>query len=88
MWIGLKWTAEPGGQSRQKEGGTMTTGEKIRALREKAGLTQQQLGIACGLTVNSAQPNVAGWEQGVRPIPRKRIKVAAEALQVEISELI
>ena len=72
----------------QQGGQSMTTGEKIRALRERAGLTQQQLGIACGLTINSAQPNVAGWEQGERPIPRKRLKAAAEALQVEISELV
>ena len=66
----------------------MTTGEKIRALRKRAGLTQQQLGIACGLTINSAQPQVASWERGDRPIPRKRLKDAARVLGVDIWEIV
>ena len=66
----------------------MTTGERIRAAREAAGLTQQQLGEAVGLVPTSAQPHVSSWERGDRPIPRKRLKAAAEALQVEIGELV
>ena len=67
--------------------GIPTTGEKIRALRARAGLTQQQLGIACGLK-NQFSAAERGRVGGERPIPRKRLKAAAEALQVEISELI
>lgn len=66
----------------------MTTGERIKAAREAAGLTQQQLGEAVGLVPTSAQPHVASWERGDRPIPRKRLKDAARVLGLRLSDLI
>ena len=66
----------------------MTTGERIRAAREAAGLTQKQLGEAAGLESITAQPFVASWEAGTRPIPRDKIRLVAEALHIEPTELI
>lgn len=66
----------------------MTTGERIKAAREAAGLTQQQLGEAVGLVKASAQPHVASWERGDRPIPRKRLKDAARVLGVDIGDIV
>ena len=66
----------------------MTTGERIRAAREAAGLTQKQLGEAAGLESSTAQPFVASWEAGTRPIPRDKIKLVAEALGVDPMTLI
>ena len=66
----------------------MTTGEHIRAAREAAGLTQKQLGEAAGLESITAQPFVASWEAGTRPVPRDKIRAVAEALHIEPTELI
>jgi len=66
----------------------MTKGECIREAREAIGLTQQQLGERIGLKPNSAQPVVAGWERGDRPIPRRRVKEVADLLGLDIKDLI
>ena len=66
----------------------MTTGEHIRAAREAAGLTQKQLGEAAGLESSTAQPFVASWEAGTRPIPRDKIRLVAEALGINPTDLI
>lgn len=64
----------------------MTTGEEIKAARIAAGLTQKQLGEAAGY--KDAQPFVASWEAGTRPIPRGKIRAVAKALNIEPTELI
>jgi transcriptional regulator with XRE-family HTH domain len=66
----------------------MTTGEEIKACRLAAGLTQKQLGEAAGYTEITAQPFVASWEAGTRPIPRDKIRAVAKALNIEPAELI
>ena len=66
----------------------MTTGVRIRAAREAAGLTQKQLGEAAGLESITAQPFVASWEAGTRPIPRGKIRLVAEALGINPTDLI
>ena len=60
----------------------------IRAARLAAGLTQKQLGERVGYTGRTAQPFVASWEAGTRPIPRDKIQLVAEALHIEPTELI
>ena len=60
----------------------------IRSARLALGLTQKQLGEAAGYADSTAQPFVAAWEAGERPVPRDKIKQVAEALGVEPAELI
>ena len=64
------------------------TPDTIRAARIAAGLTQKQLGEAAGLESSTAQPFVASWEAGTRPVPRDKIRLVAEALLIEPTELI
>ena len=66
----------------------MTTPDTIRSARIAAGLTQKQLGEAAGYTDITAQPFVASWEAGTRPIPRDKIRAVAEALGVDPMTLI
>ena len=65
-----------------------TTPDTIRAARIAAGLTQKQLGEAAGLADTTAQPFVASWEAGIRPVPRDKIRLVAEALHIEPTALI
>lgn len=66
----------------------MTTGEKIRAAREAAGMTQAQFAREIGIESPWGQSIVARYESGDRPIPRKRLKLAAEALGISILDLL
>lgn len=51
----------------------MTTGEKIRAARKKAGLTQKQLGELCGI----AEPTIRRYELGkLKPKLETLLKIA------------
>ena len=67
---------------------TILAEDTIRAARIAAGLTQKQLGEAAGLESITAQPFVASWEAGTRPIPRDKIKLVAAALHIDPTELI
>ena len=58
----------------------MTTGQRIKAARKKAGLTQKQLGEKLGLSFQS----VAQWENDLRNPKRETLKRLAEALHVTI----
>lgn len=62
----------------------MTIGERIRAARKKAGLTQGELAEKLGI---SAQ-GIAQWENGVRNAKLGTIKKVAEALDVPFESLI
>ena len=65
-------------------GDVMTTGEKIRLYRKKAGLTQQQLASKLGFPYQ----RIGQYENGYRN-PRNGVLIKiAEALNVEPSELI
>lgn len=66
----------------------MTIPEHIRASRKAAGLTQRQLGEACGYEGRSAEVVVQEWERGVRPIPIERLRRLAAALDVPLDSLI
>ena len=60
----------------------------IRTARLAAGMTQAQLAEAIGLDTKWGQSIVAQYEMGSRPIPRKRLRLAAEVLGLRLSDLI
>lgn len=62
----------------------MTIGEKIKQARKKAGYTQKELGEKLGIS----QVRVAQYENGIRNPKIETIKKIAEALNVEIIDLI
>ena len=57
-------------------------GSKIREARIKAGLTQRELGIACGCNEKYSQQLVWLWENERQPIPRKKMIVIAQLLDI------
>jgi transcriptional regulator with XRE-family HTH domain len=66
----------------------MTYGEKIKAMRVAAGLTQQKLGELCGYTGRSAEVAVQCWEHS-RQMPRLEIaRALAEALKVTLDDVV
>ena len=63
----------------------MTIGDKIKALRKQAGMTQTELGIRLGVKKNA----VSKWECGrVEDIPASKIKAMALLFDVPTSYLI
>lgn len=62
----------------------MTIGEKIKSAREAAGLTQSDLGKACGTT----KQTIYKYESGaVTNIPFDRLELIADALNVPAADL-
>jgi transcriptional regulator with XRE-family HTH domain len=66
----------------------MTIPETIRAARERAGMTQLEVGQALGYKGNAAQVYVATWEAGTRPVPKAKIKALAELLNLDPMRLL
>lgn len=66
----------------------MTIPEHIRASRKAAGLTQRQLGEACGYEGRSAERVVQLWESGSQPVPIERLRRLAAALNIPLDSLI
>ena len=66
----------------------MTPAERIRIARLAAGMTQEQLAEAIGLDTKWGQSIVAQYEMGSRPIPRKRLQLAADVLGISILDLL
>lgn len=62
----------------------MTTGEKIKTLRQKKGLTQKQLGDLCGM----ADSAIRRYENGRAKPKIETLKKIASALRVPITDLI
>lgn len=62
--------------------------ELIRTRRTSLGLTQKQVGEACGYQGDLAQVQLAKWESGTRPVPLDKIRGLAKILQMQIDELI
>ena len=63
----------------------MTTGDKIRTLREAAHLTQAELGARCGTT----KQTIFKYETGViSNIPLDKIRLIADALNVDPAVLL
>lgn len=57
-------------------------GNRVRELRERAGLTQRELGNSVGV-INTA---ISAIELGRNPIPPERYRTFAEALKVDPKE--
>lgn len=66
----------------------MTIPETIRETRKALGMTQRQLGTACGYEGRSGEVVVQEWERGVRPIPIERLRALAAALKLPLDSLI
>lgn len=66
----------------------MTLGEKIKTARKTVGLTQKQLGLACGYIESSAERIVQKWEHSSCAPPLDKIRTLATALKVSIDYLI
>jgi len=67
------------GYYHRKAGKAMT----IKAAREKAGLTQEQVAERIGVT----QPTYAGWETGKRNPKQETLKKIAAAIGIDVSQL-
>ena len=70
---------------------TMVTtrfGDYIRECRIAAGLTQKQLGEACGYEGRSAATTIQNWEADKQPVPLDRLRRLAAALNVSLDSLI
>ena len=63
-------------------------GEMLKEQRKRAGLTQQQVGEACGYEGISAQRTVGYWESGRSYPPLDKLRVLAKALGVTLESLI
>ena len=66
----------------------MTLGEKIKTARIAAGLTQRQLGEACGREGRSGECTVQHWEHNRQEPGLSDIRPLATALKVSIDYLI
>lgn len=64
-------------------GDNMTTGERIKQARKRAGLTQKQLGEKLGITFQS----VAQWETGKRIPKVESLQKIADALNMDVYTL-
>lgn len=67
---------------------TTRYGDYIRECRIAAGLTQKQLGEACGYTGESASATIRKWETEKNPVPLDRLRRLAAALNVSLDSLI
>ena len=63
-------------------------GERIKAARMQAGLTQKQLGLLCGYSEVSAELTVQHWEANRRDVPLEKIRIVAQVLNLNINDLI
>jgi transcriptional regulator with XRE-family HTH domain len=62
------------------EGLSMTFAERLRGLREKAGLTQEGLAARCGVSVGT----IRNYEQGIREPYWRGLFQLADALGVSV----
>ena len=58
-------------------------GERIRILRKKRGLSQEDFAELCGLD----RTYISGIERGIRNVALRNIEALANALDVSISDL-
>ena len=66
----------------------MTIPEKIRQARKEAGLTQKQVGLACGYDEKSAEVSARRWELGARPVPLDKLRILSQVLNIPLDQLI
>ncbi len=62
----------------------MTTGQRIKAMRKKVGLTQKELGDKLGLSFQA----VAQWENDLRTPKQQSLIKIAKALGIHLKDLI
>lgn len=62
----------------------MQIGDRIRALRVKRNMSQQELAAAVGCS----RPAVVLWETGTRRIPLEKLRKVAKVLRSPISDLL
>lgn len=60
----------------------------VKSARFKAGLTQREVGLACGYTEELAQKRVSKWESGVEPVPQNSLKTLSKLLNIPIENLL
>lgn len=65
-----------------------TAGTALREARIKAGLTQKEVGIACGCTEKYSQRLVSLWENDYQPIARNKVVTLSKLLNIPIENLI
>ena len=68
--------------------GGMTIPEKIKQARKAAGMTQKQVGLACGYDEKSAEVSVRRWELGTRPVPIDKLRTLSQVLNIPLDQLI
>ena len=68
--------------------GGMTIPEKIKQARKEAGLTQKQVGLACGYEESVADWYVRRWELGSRRIPPDKLRTLSQVLNIPLDQLI
>lgn len=61
----------------------MSTGENLKRIRNRRGITQKELGMAIGFGEESASPRIAQYETGNRTPREAILKKIAEVLQVD-----
>lgn len=66
----------------------MTLGEIIKKYRTTAGLTQRQLGEACGYEGRSGEVTVQHWEHNRQEPPISKLRLLAQALHITLEQLI
>ena len=62
----------------------MTTGEKLRKIRNFRAMTQQELGLAVGFSRSSASIRIMQYESGQRTPRKEIIEKLAKALKVNV----
>lgn len=62
--------------------------EIVRMYRKAAGLTQRQLGLACGYSEASAERVTRAWELATQPVPTEKLKPLANALHITLDALL
>ena len=63
-------------------------GYKLRTMRLAVGLTQKQVGLACGFAEKTACTIVRHWEHGKQLPGIDRLRALAAALQVPVSQVL
>jgi transcriptional regulator with XRE-family HTH domain len=67
-----------------KEDVLVAFGRKVRAFRDKLGLSQEQLADKCGMD----RTYISGIERGLRNVSLKNIVLLSEALEIQPSQLL
>ena len=70
------------------EADSMTIPEKIKKVRQEAGMTQKQVGLACGYEEKSAERTARHWESGTTPVPIEKLRPLSQVLNIPLDQLL